>query len=66
MISLKYIRIIIQHMQKNMQRIGEYKVRKIAKGEQIIHAPATSAGTFVLYVEPNGTLTYVPLVEVKS
>ena len=52
-------------MQKEVQRIGEYKIRKFQKGEQVIHAPATSAGSFVLYVEPNGTLIYVPLVEVK-
>jgi hypothetical protein len=50
-------------MQDTAERIGKFKVRRFKRGEQFLHAPATSAGEFVLYIEKNGTLIYIPLVE---
>jgi hypothetical protein len=41
--------------------VGTYKVRSISKGEHVIHVPHTSAGDYALYVEDDGTLTFVPL-----
>jgi len=41
--------------------LGTYKVRRDARGEQMIHAPATVTGDFALYLSEDGTMKYVPM-----
>ena len=41
--------------------LGTYKVRKLSKGEQVIHVPVTVAGDYSLYVDHNGTMTFCPI-----
>lgn len=40
---------------------GTYKVRRVANGEQLIHVPATVTGDYALYLDADGTMTFVPV-----
>jgi len=41
--------------------IGTYRVRKLSKGEQAIHVPATVAGDYALYLYQDGTMKFIPV-----
>jgi hypothetical protein len=43
------------------ERVGIFKVRTVGRNEQVIRVPHTLTGEFVLYVEDDGTLRYVPV-----
>ena len=49
-------------MKSERKYYGVYKVRRLSQNEQSIKVPSTVTGDFDLYLEPNGTMTYEPVV----
>jgi len=48
-------------MPKQDEYVGTYRVRRLSKAEQAIYVPSSITGDFALYIEPNGSLRYVPV-----
>jgi len=53
-------------MPKDQEYVGTYRVRKLSKGEQAIHVPATVNGDYALYVENGGIMVFRPVGKKKE
>jgi len=53
-------------MKSERKYYGVYKVRRLSQNEQSIKVPSIVTGDFALYVEPNGTMIYEPVVRERT